>query len=99
MSSPFPGMDPCIETPELWPNFQTNLAVDLRARLNQLIGLRYFARLTCCTTYDTVDSRIPLEIPLRLNSVEISATGTEQWVTVIEILSPVNKRPGHDAYT
>jgi hypothetical protein len=30
--------------------------------------------------------------------VEIKKTDTQELVTVIEILSPVNKRPGHDAY-
>jgi len=41
-----------------------------------------------------VKSRIPLEVPLRLYSVGIRKTDTEQRVTVIEILSPVNKRVG-----
>jgi hypothetical protein len=44
------------------------------------------------------ESMIPLEIPLTLNRVEIRTTAEQQLVTVIEILSPVNKRPGHDAY-
>ena len=26
MPSPFPGMDPYIETPELWPDFHSDLA-------------------------------------------------------------------------
>jgi hypothetical protein len=30
--------------------------------------------------------------------IEIRATGTLELVTAIEILSPVNKRPSHDAY-
>jgi hypothetical protein len=45
-----------------------------------------------------VKSRIPLEVPLRLYSVEIRKTDTGQLVTVIEILSPVNKRVGHEAH-
>lgn len=44
-------------------------------------------------------SLVPLEIPLRLHQVEIRATATQQLVAVIEILSPVNKRPSHEAYT
>jgi hypothetical protein len=39
-----------------------------------------------------------VEFPLRLFRVEVRATATQQLVTAIEILSPVNKRPGHDAY-
>lgn len=45
-----------------------------------------------------VESLVALEIPLRLHRVEIHETPTQQLITVIEILSPVNKRPSHDAY-
>ena len=89
MASPFPGMDPYIEQPELWPDFHNNLASEIQAQLNQHIQPAYFARLTPYVTY---------EVPLRLHNVEIRTVGTQQLVTVIEILSPVNKRPGHDAY-
>ena len=134
MPSPFPGMDPYIETPELWPDFHTNLALDLRAGLNSQVQPHYFARLTAYRAYDVietpekrgtqpdvaawspgrqpvgstggaatltpapVEAMLPLEIPLVLNHVEIRQVETEQLVTVIEILSPVNKRRGHEAY-
>ena len=39
-----------------------------------------------------------LEMPIEWLSVEIRRTGTETLITVIEILSPVNKQPWHDAY-
>jgi hypothetical protein len=45
-----------------------------------------------------VESAVPLEVPLVLNRVEIRSVGDQQLVTVIEVLSPVNKRPGHEAY-
>jgi len=127
-------MDPYIEQPALWPDFHSDLASEIRARLNQVIQPRYFARLTPYVTYEIievaevrsvrpdvgvwqpqppagepqvgvatitpapVESRIPLELPLRLYSVEIRTADTQQLVTAIEILSPVNKRPGHEAY-
>ncbi|MBX2999555.1 MAG: DUF4058 family protein [Caldilineaceae bacterium] len=43
-----------------------------------------------------VESEIIVD-PLYLYSVEIYAAATEQLVTAIEILSPVNKRPGAEA--
>ncbi len=43
-------------------------------------------------------SLVSLEFPLRLLSVESRATETMELVTAIEILSPVNKRKGHEAY-
>ncbi len=134
MPSPFPGMDPYIESPMLWSDFHNDLASEIRAQLNRDIQPRYFARLTPYVTYESVDigqiyriipdvgvsqlqpppessaaatatitpplaeSRVPWEMPLRLHRVEIRATETQQLVTVIEILSPVNKRPSHQAY-
>ncbi|MEZ4705997.1 MAG: DUF4058 family protein [Caldilineaceae bacterium] len=45
-----------------------------------------------------VESTVTLEMPLELFSVEIHRSDTDFLVTSIEILSPVNKRPSHDAY-
>lgn len=45
-----------------------------------------------------VESTVSLELPLELFSVEIRTAGDEMLVTSIEILSPVNRQRGHDAY-
>lgn len=45
-----------------------------------------------------VTSLIPHEVPVELLSVEVRTTDHQALVTAIEILSPVNKRPGHQAY-
>ena len=39
-------------------------------------------------------SMVQLEVPLRLANVEVRKAKTNTLVTVIEILSPINKRPG-----
>jgi hypothetical protein len=134
MPSPFPGMDPYIEDPEIWSDFHAALVNEIRTMLNRLIQPRYVARLTPRVTYDLVEisqergirpdvgvwrsqpasegatqvvaaitpapiySQVPLEEPLQLYTVEIRETGTLELVTAIEILSPVNKRPGHEAH-
>jgi hypothetical protein len=127
-------MDPYIEDPEVWSDFHSDLAGEIRARLNPLIQPAYVARLVPRVTYDVVEvartrgvrpdvgvwrktpplretagppttaippapaeSSITLELPLRLHTVEIYQSGAMELVTAIEILSPVNKRPGHDA--
>ena len=46
-----------------------------------------------------VESVVTLETEIELLSVEIRRAETEKLVTAIEILSPVNKQPSHDAYT
>ena len=45
-----------------------------------------------------VESVASMEAPLEILSVEIYRTSDETLITAIEILSPVNKRPGHEAY-
>ncbi|BCX04054.1 MAG: hypothetical protein KatS3mg053_1992 [Candidatus Roseilinea sp.] len=41
---------------------------------------------------------VPVQEPITLHSIEIREVGTNALVTAIEILSPVNKRPGHEAF-
>lgn len=43
-------------------------------------------------------SAVAIELPLELFSVEIYLVETLELVTAIEILSPVNKKRGHEAY-
>ncbi len=43
MPSPFPGMDPFLEDAEVWPDFHTDLATELKHRLNRRIGPKYYA--------------------------------------------------------
>lgn len=135
MASPFPGMDPYIEDPEIWSDFHLNLATEIQAILNAEIRPRYVARLIPRVTYEIievartrgvrpdvavwqpqppqsgmegaayaiapapVESEVSLELPLRLVSVEIRQTDSMEMVTAIEILSPENKRPGHEAHS
>lgn len=134
MPSPFPGMDPYIEDPEIYADFHNNLATEIQGQLNAVIQPRYVARLIPHVTYELVEiarprsirpdlgvwrpqlpleglggvavavppapveSAISLEFPLRLVEVEIHRTDTLELVTAIEILSPVNKKAGHDTY-
>lgn len=134
MRSPFPGMDPYIETRETWTDFHADLAPEIQEQLNRVIQPRYVARLNATVTYEAVEiaqtrgvrpdvsvwhrqdapsaamprdaaiaiapveSLIAQEFPLRLLAVEVRKVETMELVTAIDILSPVNKRPDHDAY-
>jgi hypothetical protein len=55
MPSPFPGMDPYIEHPEVWSDFHGALAEVIRSELNQTIRPHYVARMTPRTTYETIE--------------------------------------------
>lgn len=130
MPPPFPGMDPYIERPALWPDFHNDLAPTIRAQLNSLILPRYYAALTVYTVYEVISigepagrfpgvsvatrrpglglmepsmatlapgavpSRVAYAEPLELSRVEIRLAGEDRVVTIIEILSPANKRHG-----
>lgn len=134
MPSPFPGMDPYIEDPEIWSDFHNNLASEIQGILNAVIQPHYVARLVPRVTYEVVEisrrrgvrpdigiwgqsspprtlrestgvitpapvtSSVELEFPLELVHVEILKTDTLELITAIEILSPVNKKPGHEAF-
>lgn len=45
MPSPFPGMDPYLETPDLWPDVHHELISDIRNALNVSIQPNYVARV------------------------------------------------------
>jgi hypothetical protein len=45
MPSPFPGMDPYLEAPDIWPDFHEAFAGEVRAALNQTLPAPYYARL------------------------------------------------------
>lgn len=130
MEPPFPGMDPYLETPSLWPDVHAALALALRSQLQRQISPRYAAVLVPYTAFETIDvtttravipdigvvERDPtppsptgvaiapaplmglttLDLPTRYSRIEIRTLSDESLVTAIEILSPVNKRPGAD---
>ena len=43
MPSPFPGMDPYLESPVIWPDVHNELISDIRAALNPVLLPRYVA--------------------------------------------------------
>jgi Protein of unknown function (DUF4058) len=86
------------------------LEIDSRAALDQHFGIypdigvwqaqsapEYASTAAPTITPAPVESMVAYEIPFRQHNVEIRATETRALVMVIEILSPVNKRPGHEA--
>ncbi|HEY3997752.1 MAG TPA: DUF4058 family protein [Candidatus Xenobia bacterium] len=83
----FPGMDPFIEG-QMWNDFQMTFAVALRAALVTGLRPRYVARLKV-RTYREASTEEQRE---RL--IEIGTLGFAELYTVIEILSPLNKRAG-----
>jgi Protein of unknown function (DUF4058) len=45
MPTPFPGMDPYLEEPALWPDVHARLIAEMQAALNKRLRPKYFARV------------------------------------------------------
>ena len=143
MPSPFPGMDPYLEAPDIWPDCHNALASEIRGELNRTLVHPYYARLEMRPEVGIVDDEsggrgrivpdvavvrrphegrgggVAVAVPalremsesfevefldeaIHHHFVEIrDASRGHRLVTLIEILSPSNKRPGPDreAYT
>jgi hypothetical protein len=134
MDSPFPGMDPYLEHPALWPDVHNRLIVAIADDLSERVAPRYYVGLERRTyllkTDDIVfvgrpdiaiapaspapalvpqlamTSTILLEVDVPMadevseNFLEIHEVKTGKLVTILELLSPVNKlhRQGREDY-
>jgi uncharacterized protein DUF4058 len=136
MPSPFPGMDPFVESQE-WDDFHPTLITILREELAPLVRPRYVIRverrvylehvpdeLSHAARPDVlvlerargrdlragsgsaagavaapfVELMLPVPEEQREAFLTIRERGTLEVVTVIELLSPSNKRPGADGH-
>jgi hypothetical protein len=94
MPSPFPGMDLYLEAPDIWPDLHHALAGEIRNQLNQTLPSPYYARLEMRPERGTFEVRGD---PIRHHFVEIrDPSQGHKLITLIEIVSPSNKRPGPD---
>ena len=139
MPSIFPGMDPYLEAPWIWPDFHNSFADEIRRILNEQLPKHYFAQLearselgiraakriiapdvaviqsvkkyqhqpeaksgVAVALEEDVENPTGIRIefidePVTITAVAIRSTQTtNEVITLIEILSPANKRPGAD---
>src|SRR5438132_4414649 len=54
MPSPFPGMDPYLEDPDIWEDFHANLAGEIQSQLAPRLRPRYIAAITRRVSYEEV---------------------------------------------
>ena len=53
--SPFPGMDPYLDAPTIWPDVHTSLMSIFREQLNPLLAPKYLAELETQVVIDRID--------------------------------------------
>jgi hypothetical protein len=92
MPSPFPGMDPYLESPKLWPVFQHHLVGCLSSVLQPSLGDRYRLRVGN-RTY--VNQQVLLVSIVREEHseeyLEIRQRPTGRMMALIDIVSPANR--------
>ena len=128
MPTPFPGMDPYLERPDLWPNVHSSIIVAVRDDLAPRLRPKYYVaveeRLVHTAGDDVLFGMRPdvaatqqatlrevvatyaatprgpalVEVPLpdfiTEAYLELRTVEDDRVVTVFELLSPTNKRPG-----
>ena len=127
MPSPFPGMDPYLEHPTLWPGVHNGLIAMLQLALAPQLRPRYYVALeeriyvteseqrtfvgrpdvavvaspetelmpqSTPSESSALAVRVPLPDEVRETYLEVREAGTDYVITVLEVLSPTNKRPG-----
>ncbi|WP_107670996.1 DUF4058 family protein [Cyanothece sp. BG0011] len=132
MSSPFPGMNPYLEHPEIWPGFHLLLIATLAESLSPQLRPNYSVSVEV-RMYETTGEQsllvgipdvsiqnnltdetkkqtdrvavspppsqpmrvmVPIPETIKQGYLEVREVTSKEVITVIEVLSPVNKRPG-----
>jgi hypothetical protein len=88
MPSPFPGMNPYIERPDVLNDFRRSFIPAARESLVPQIHLHYYIRIE--------NHHFTNEVPVheRLPYLEIHDRDRNEVVAVVELLSPANKATG-----
>ncbi len=86
MPSPFPGMDPYLEQEWIWHDFHGHLLGRLVAAITPQIVPQYVCRYANPAKWDMGTERTPF--------LEIRDLHNREVITVIDLLTPANKKAG-----
>ena len=82
MHSPFPGMDPYLEAPTIWPNVHTSLMTIFQEQLNPLLAPQYLAELETQVVIDRMDDESQIVRPDVSLTAPQEPTGTRSAAAV-----------------
>ena len=95
MVSPFPGFNPYLEHPAIWPEIHHWLIISLASYLSPQLRLHYrVAVATMQYKNKPQHVTVPVAETVKQGYLEVREVLTGQVITAVEILSPVNKRMG-----
>jgi hypothetical protein len=93
-------MNPFLEQSDTWRDFHNRFITHLGDRLSGLVSDRYLVKVEVRLYLHQLDEPVQLEFPAavveRHAALEIRDRRDRRVVTVLEVLSPTNKRPGAD---
>ena len=101
MSSPFPGMDPYLESAGVWPAFHHQLVASIYQTLLPGLVDRYRARVgSRCYASETPLFTSVLREDHSEDFLEIRSRADGRMVTLVEVVCPANKTTpaGREAY-
>jgi hypothetical protein len=93
MPSPFPGMDPFLETNPIFQELHKQMLAEMQAMLQPQLRPKYVARLERHLSKEELAAD-ELELPKQRRIVIYVQEHPRLAVTGIELLSPGNKQPG-----
>lgn len=92
MSSPFPGMDPYLESHAYWPVFHQQLIAGIAETLQPSLGDRYRLRFgTRAYAVDQVLFTSILREEHKESYIEIRQRATDRLTLVVDLVSPSNR--------
>ena len=98
IGSPFPGMDPYLEAPAIWPDVHTSLMTIFREQLNPLLAPKYLAELETQVVIDRMDAEPQVVLPDVSVTQADAMAGEPPAVAVVEP-EPVRVRVPMDTPT
>ena len=103
MPSPFPGMNPYLENPDVWSTFHTQAMTAMAERLSVQVRPDYIVHMEALPasgrrSRGSAQAAIGADVALieRQRYVEIRGRHNRALIAIIELLSPANKNPGPD---
>jgi Protein of unknown function (DUF4058) len=96
MPSPFPGMNPYFEQTDHWLDFHTEFLSALRRLLAPQVGPKYIVQLAVRLLEAPAQVWLPEQDVEKGPFLEVRDRQGRELVTVVELLSPSNKRAGDD---
>src|SRR5437868_15520108 len=100
MPSPFPGMDPYLESPEIFPDFHDSIITYLRELLQASLPAPYFAALGRRIWIEVSRRSIGPDVEVRRNSGPTARTEPSGTVAIASqtVIRPIAVKVAHDEF-